>query len=56
MAATIYKIRLSAFFHTRRKMQTFRDAKNAVTHCFNWDLLQTLKSSDSHPGSRFGEE
>jgi hypothetical protein len=35
MAATISKVQLSTFFHTRRKLQTLDARKSAVTPCFD---------------------
>ncbi|MBT9590725.1 MAG: hypothetical protein IV089_07440 [Thiobacillus sp.] len=43
MAATICKIRLPAFFHTRRKLQTCNGLKSGFNHCFDWDFQNTEK-------------
>ncbi|WP_169335074.1 hypothetical protein [Thiobacillus thioparus] len=54
MAATINKVRLTAFFHTRRKLQTFHDSKPAVKHCFNWNferMLQFDVGRSARPGA-----
>ncbi|WP_296767155.1 hypothetical protein [Thiobacillus sp.] len=49
MAATINKVRLAAFFHTRRKLQIFHDSKPAVKHCFNWNFERMFQFDVGRP-------
>ncbi|MBN8774664.1 MAG: hypothetical protein J0J02_11530 [Thiobacillus sp.] len=49
MAATINKVRLITFFHTRRELQTFHDSRPAVKHCFNWNSRRVFELVGSHP-------